>query len=92
MAKGMRGISGKTAAETDAELAAEEAKLLSRTATNLATLRPRVSDKQAFDKLIEAVRESTSQNESVAELQNRLKALGETVLKVAKEVYGLLPK
>jgi hypothetical protein len=88
--RGMGGLGDETAREVDKELASEEARLLLRTRTNLTDLRPQISDKAAFNLLLQAVQTSTEKNESVAEFKNRLEALGKGVLKVAKEVYGLV--
>jgi hypothetical protein len=86
----MRDRGRATANRIDAELAEEEAALIKRTSSNLAALKPRISDPAAFDRLLAAVRASTAANESVAQLQDRLKALGQGVVKVAKEASGLL--
>ena len=88
--RGMRGIGDEIAKETDEELLAEEAELLLRTATRLESLRPKVSDKAAFDQLIQAVQASTAQHEDVAALRGRIAALGEGTVKVAKLVAGFL--
>ena len=90
MAQGMRGRGDITRKKTERNLAEEETALLKRTASNLAALKPRISDPAEFDRLVAAVQESTANNESVAALQERLEALGEGVTKVAKEAYGLL--
>jgi hypothetical protein len=88
---GMRGLSKGTVDKTNQELQDDEASLLKTTNVDLATLRPQVSDKASFDALVSAVEESTRKNESIAELKDRLQALGSGVLAVAKEVSGLLP-
>ena len=87
---GMRTIGDAAAGETDAELAREEAELLLRTATQLSALRPRVTDKAAFDQLIQVVQTSTAKMEDAAALRDRITALGEGTIKVAKLAAGLL--
>lgn len=76
--------------KVDAELANQEAELLLRSSTKLDELKPRVGDKDAFDKLVAAVAESTRKNESVVAFQQRLQGLGKGVLAIAKTVSGLL--
>jgi hypothetical protein len=88
---GMRGLSKDSVDKTNQELQATEASLLKTTDVDLATLRPQISDKASFDALVSAVEESTRQNESIAQLKDRLQALGSGVLAVAKEAAALLP-
>lgn len=52
-------------------------------------LRPKVSDKDSFDKLIQVVKASTSANESVAQFEIRVKALGATVETLARTLRVL---
>lgn len=72
-------------------LEAEFNALKAATAVDLENLKPQVSDPEAYDKLLAAVQEATAKNESIAEFTNRLKTLGGNVVKLAKEVKGLLP-
>jgi hypothetical protein len=53
---------------------------------------PRIPEKDAatFDKLLQASRQSSSKNESVAQLQARIKTLGEGAVKLAKTVAVLM--
>ena len=90
MSNGMDRLADKTKAKTDALLNDDEAKLLAATDVDLAGLKPQVSDAASFDKLVEAVIESTAKNESIAQLKQRLTDLGAGVLAVAKEVAPLL--
>ena len=89
---GMRGRASSTADKVNRELAEEEARMIQQSGANLDALKPRISDKEAFERLVAATEESTRRNESVAEFQNRVKALGEGVVKVAKQIYQLIPK
>jgi hypothetical protein len=86
----MGAIGDEVAGETDNDLAVEEVDLLLRTATNLAALRPRVTDKAAFDQLIRAVQISTAENEDAGELRDRIKAMGDGAIKLAKFVAQLV--
>jgi hypothetical protein len=90
MSNGMDRLADKTKAKADALLTDDEATLLAATDVDLAGLRPQVSDAASFDKLVEAVMESTAENESIAQLKQRLTDLGAGVLGVAKEVAPLL--
>jgi hypothetical protein len=86
----MKGLAEGTAKKVDAMLAEEEAALLSKSSANLAALKPKLSDKAAFDILVAAVEESTRRNESVAALQARISKLGDAVVTVAKSAAKLL--
>jgi len=88
--KGMDDLANKTAQNVNVMLADQEAEVLRRSSANLAALKPQVSDPAAFDKLVEAVQESTAKNESVAQLKDRVVKLGAAVVKVAKEVAPYL--
>ena len=74
----------------DAELAAELGALKARTAADLAALKPQVSDPASYDQLIAAVQEATARNESLAQLQARVVALGDKAVAIAKEAAKLL--
>ena len=89
---GMGRLSRKTRDKVDAELKEEETAVLARTQVDLESLRPRVSDQESFDKLVAAVKVSTTSNENFAELKQRIVDLGEGAVKVAKEVAGILER
>jgi hypothetical protein len=86
---GMDELAEATAQETNEYLKEREVLMLQSTKIDINSLRPQISDKESFDKLIQAVAESTKQNENIAALKDRLTGLGEGVVKVAKEVYKL---
>ena len=88
--RGMPGIGDATAARVNEELADQQAQLLLRTRTNLEDVKPVLADKEAFEKLLQAVAESTARNESVAAFQARVKALGTNAVKLAKMLSGLM--
>jgi hypothetical protein len=90
MSNGMDRLADKTKTKTDELLKDVEAKLRAATDVDLAGLRPQVSDRASFDALINAVKESTAKNESIAQLKQRLTDLGAGVVAVAKEVAPLL--
>ena len=76
--------------ETDKELTDEEAELLLRTSIDWDALRPKVTDSAVYDQLIAVVNEATQRNESIAQLNDRLKQLGKEGVGLAKKVIGLL--
>jgi hypothetical protein len=78
------------AKETDELLSEELDALKDATAADMESLKPKITDKKIYDKLIDAVKESTDKNESLAQLEARLKTLGTTAIKVAKEAVKLL--
>ncbi len=53
-------------------------------------LRPTVSDKASFDKLVKAVQDSTDANEKVGEFVTRVKQLGPVVEALAKTLGVLV--
>jgi len=85
-------LASQSAAAADATLKNDEVALLQKTAVDLGTLRPKVSDPASFDKLIAAVNESTRRNESIAQLKQRITDLGKGALAVAKEVAAIAAK
>ena len=64
--------------------------LIEATSVDLEKLRPEITDKKTYDKLIAVVEESTRRNESLAELENRLKLLGTDAIRVGKKIAKLL--
>jgi len=89
MAK-LRGASRRSAEAVDQELAADFAKLQQANTVDLEALKPQLSDDEAFDALVAAVRDSTARNENLAQLQIRIKALGENVVGLASKAVKLL--
>jgi len=87
---GMAKLSKKTRAKVDTALVDKELAVLKRTDVDMVSLRPKVSDPESFDKFVEAVNQSNKNNESLAQLRTRLESLGGGVLRVAKEVIGLV--
>jgi len=80
------------AKETDEMLSEELDALKNATAADMESLKPKITDKETYDKLIDAVKESKDKNESLAQLEARLKTLGTTAIKVVKEAVKLLKK
>lgn len=88
--KRLRDASRRSAEAADQELAPELEKIRLANTVDLENLKPKISDSEAFEALVAAVRESTTRNETVAQLHGRLKKLGSGVIRVAKEAAGLL--
>ena len=86
----MREAAKKAAKDTDQELSVQLAALQQMSASNLEKLKPQITDKEAYDKLIQAVAESTRRNESLAQLQQRITTLGSAVVTVAGKAAKLL--
>ena len=82
--------SEEAAKETDEMLSEELDALKNATAADLERLKPKITDKETYDKLIDAVKESTNKNESLAQLAARLKTLGATAIKIGKQAVKLL--
>jgi len=87
----LRKAAAADARATDAQLERELAALKGITRSQLEVLRPRLSvDDATFKQLVQAVDQATADNNSIAELTNRLKTLGGNVLAVAKRASTLL--
>ena len=88
---GMGELADQTEMKVNQMLSDRELQILKNTGVNWNKLRPQISDEESFNKLIDAVQVATQKNESIAELKNRIFNLGESVIKVAKEVLIKLP-
>lgn len=86
----LREAANQSRQKADELLDADLQALRNATMTDLEALRPKMSDKEAFDKLNEIVKESTSNNESLAQLKDRLERAGGQVMQIAKESLALL--
>ncbi len=82
--------SKESANEADEMLSEELNALKKATTDDMESLKPKITDKETYDKLINAVRESTDKNESIAQLGDRLRTLGTTAINVGKEAVKLL--
>lgn len=80
----------KTFDKTDIELTDEEMNVLLNTTINWDDLRPKISDQELYDKLIEAVEHTTANNENLAQLKNRLQTLGKEGWSLAKKIIDLV--
>jgi hypothetical protein len=87
---GMGDLAKKTKDKVDQMLKDREASVLMDTTVDLESLRPNISDGASFDKLMAAVNQATRQNEDIARFKQRIVEMGSEVVKVAKEVIGML--
>ncbi len=86
----LRKVSQDAAAAADTLLAEELGALQKATQADLAALRPKVQDKASFDLLVQAVSASTKANEDLAQLKQRITALGKGVAGMAQAVVTIL--
>ncbi len=81
----------KCADETNSELKNSEMALLLKTSTQrLNEIAPNIIDKEVYNKLISIVKESTSQNLSIAEFKSKIEVLGVAGSKVISLALKLL--
>ncbi len=88
----MGNLAHQTAREVDKMLAEEEAAILAKTTIDWKALRPKITDKETFDRLMAAVAESTRRNENIAQLKARIEKLGKAAVAVAKDIIAIMPK
>lgn len=86
----LKNQSAEAAKRADELLENELEALKQATTTDLESLRPHVADEETYNKLIEVVEESTRNNESLAQLKERIEKLGEIGLSMAKRIIQLL--
>jgi hypothetical protein len=81
---GMDALAQTVSDATDQALAAQEAALLALTRTDLEALRPRIppEDLATFEQLVRTLAEATAQNESIAQIQERVARLGEGAVRL----------
>ena len=85
-----REASKKAAQETNDRLADDIAALSKLTAIDLQKLKPKVKDQVAYNLLINAVQESTTKNEGLAQLKERVEKLGDSAKDALREVIDLV--
>ena len=71
-------------------LASELETLKNATKVDLDNLRPKITDKATYDKLIANVDQATDNNMKIAQLKENLKALGQAGIDVVKQAAKLL--
>lgn len=85
---GMEDAAEKVNTKTNEKL--EEAAILMDLAKDLEPFRPLVSDKDAFDELIAAVKVSDQRSEGIDKLRQRIIGLGDDAVNVAEEILGII--
>ena len=89
---GMANLAKETRRKVDEAMSIIEEKVIKTTAIDMASLRPQITDKEAFDQLLVVVKESTQRNYSIAELQGKIDAMGTNVKNTAIETASLIKK
>jgi hypothetical protein len=86
----MAGIGNRTIDKTNFQLSDVELDVISSTSIDWDSLKPQITDKDSYEKLIKAVNEATQNNEDIALLKDRLEGLGKGVIDVAKKIYVIV--
>lgn len=86
----MRNASRRAAYAADRELSTQLELIRQAGAADIRALKPQLSDPEAFNALLKAVKEATAANETQAQLRRRIKDLGEAALSVLREAAGIL--
>ena len=89
---GMGILAHKTRENVDKALAVIEEKVIKGTSIDLASLRPQISDKESFDKLLIAVNDAAQKNENLATFSDRIEKLGTNVKDVLVKVSSIITK
>lgn len=88
--KNLRDMAKASSQYTDEILEEELQTLLSASGPQLEALRPHVTDEEAYDKLIAAVKEATLKNEQTEQLKEKLIKGGSKVFSMGKMAASLL--
>jgi len=89
---GMANLAKETRRKVDEAMSIIEEHVIKTTAINMQSLRPQITDKEAFDQLLVVVKESTQRNYSIAELQEKINALGVNIKNTAIETASIIKK
>jgi rhodanese-related sulfurtransferase len=89
---GMANLAKETRRKVDEAMSVIEEHIIKATAIDMASLRPQITDKEAFDQLLVVVNESTQRNYSIAELQEKISVLGTNVKNTAIEAASIIEK
>jgi hypothetical protein len=79
----------RTISRTNEELADAELTLLLSTTVDWEKLRPLINDDATYNKLINVVQKSTTNNENLAHFKSRVVALGKAGWNVARKIIEL---
>jgi len=89
---GMANLAKETRRKVDEAMSIIEEHVIKATTIDMASLRPQITDKEAFDQLLAVVKESTQKNNSIAELQEKISVLGTNVKNTAIEAASIIKK
>lgn len=86
----LKEMAAQSAAFTDNQLEAELNELMQCSGEQLEKLRPMVTDKESYDRLIRAVAEASANNETIGQLKDRLTKDGGGLLDMGLSALGML--
>jgi uncharacterized iron-regulated protein len=89
---GMSNLARETSKKVDEAMSVIEKQILKTTTVNMESLRPQITNKEAFDQLIAVINDATRKNYSTAELQDKITVLGTNVKNTAIEVASIIKK
>jgi hypothetical protein len=89
---GMYNLAKETRKKVDEAMIVIEEQIIKATSVNMESLRPQITDKEAFNQLIAVVNEATQKNYSIAELKEKIVALGANVKDTAVEVASIIKR
>jgi len=89
---GMYKLAKETSKKVDEAISVIEEQVIKVTTINMESLRPQITDKEAFNQLVAIVNEATQRNYSKAELQEKISVLGTNVKDTAIEVASIIKK
>lgn len=86
----MRNLVNKSKSRTDKILAEREREMVNSTRFDWEAIKPKLSDKEEQQVLMDTVRKATEHNENIGQLHKRLEKLGDKGMSVAKKLGSLL--
>lgn len=89
---GMINLAKETRKKVDESMSVIEEQLIKETTVDMASLRPKITDKEAFDQLLAVVNEAKQRNYSMAELQEKIAVLGANVNNTVIEIASIIKK
>lgn len=87
---GMRDRARESAERTNQRLAEKERELISQTTIDWDAMKPQIGSESDYQRLMDAVQQSTDRNETVGAVIQRLEALGSEGIALAKKVRGII--
>ena len=88
---GRMGSKGKkTFDRTNLELADEELRVLQNTKIDWESLRPKISNMELYDKLIDEIKLSTKRNENLSQFRYRIQELGKEGVDLSRKIIKMI--